>query len=241
MQFDAASATTPLLRLAATDKEGAHVETLLKLVDRFHQTNAPSPATVTTLNYWHPPAKTFTYHTHIAVPSVKRATLDIVADTFFGAADLRRQPWYAQFQFGESRALDHAPPAGILRHQLAISTFEVGLKAPRCYRQLVVDSAPRDDTRVVSLVSVDVDWEIPEGAVLAMTLEPSGDVFEWRGGALHWHHICTTPGVGLLPGALDRWLLNSLRRLRLDSAERRTYRDEAESFLRWVTTELRPS
>lgn len=226
--------------LEAIEKESEHIRDLLGLAGRFHETNAPEPGTVTTLKSWRPQAKTFTYHTHVSVSSVDRALLDVVADTFFGAADLRRQPWYTQFQRGQSRALDHGPPEGILRHQLALSTFDVGLKVPRCYRQLVADSAPRDDTRVVSLVSVDVDWTIPEGAVLALTLEPSGDVFEWQDGALHWHHICTTPGVGLLPGPPDRWLLNSLRWLGLDAAERKTYRDEAEGFLRWVTEELAP-
>ena len=163
------------------------------------------------------------------------ASLVRVADAFYRAADLEVQPWYAQFRGGQSRPLQEPPPAGIARHQLAISSFDVSLKQPRCYRQLVCEAVPRPDLHVISLCSVDAEWEPPQDAVLALTLEPTGDVFEWQEGVLHWHHICTTPGVGLLPGMLDRAFLNLLRRVGLDSAERKTYREEAEGFRDWVT------
>lgn len=241
MQFPGDGATTQTLPLELPLKptrETENTELLLALVDRFHEANATEPGLVTTVKHWRPPARTFTYHTHVAVPDVDRERLDAVADTFYRAADLDVQPWYAQFRGGQSRPLDDPPPDGITRHQLAISSFDVNLKSPRCYRQLVCEAAPRQDTRIVAICSVDVDWPIPDGNVLALTLEPSGDVFEWRDGSLHWHHICTTPGVALLPGVLDRWFLNSLRRFGLDSAERTTYREEAEGFRRWVTEQL---
>lgn len=212
-----------------------HVEQLVALADAFRGDHPSAPGAVTTRKRWCEPARTFTYHTHIGVADIPRSSLDRVADAFYRAADLEVQPWYPQFRGGEKRALDEAPPAGIARHQLAISSFEVGLRLPRCYRQLVCEAAPRPDLRVVSLRSVDVEWKLPPGTVLARTLEPTGDVFEWQGGVFHWHHICTTPGVGLFPGALDRAFLNLLRRLGLDSAERKTYREEAERFCDWMT------
>ena len=212
-----------------------HIEELVALADAFRRDHRSVTGTVTTHKRWCEPARTFTYHTHVAVLGAPQASLARVADLFFRAADLEVQPWYAQFRGGESRPLSEAPPAGIERHQLAVSSFDVNLKHPRCYRQLVCEAAPRPSLRVVSLRSVDVDWELPPGTVLARTLEPTGDVFEWQDGALHWHHICTTPGVGLLPGRLDRAFLNLLRRLGLDSAERATYRQEAVGFRDWVT------
>lgn len=220
---------------AALKRENDHVAQLLSLVDSFHGEYPVEPGVATTVKHWHAPARTFTYHTHVAVPDVAPEVLEVVSDTFFRAAELDEQPWYAQFRGGHGRPLDEPSPNGILRHQLAISTFDVRLKKPRCYRQLVCEAAPRGDVRVVSIVSVDVDWPVPEGTILARTLEPSGDVFEWRNNFLHWHHICTTPGVGLLPGPTDRWFLNSLRRVGLDSAERTTYREEAAGFVHWVT------
>ncbi len=241
MQLSGEGATTPALPTdlhAALEREANHVAQLLALVDGFHDAHRVEPGVVTTVRHWHAPARTFTYDTHIAVPDVARDSLDIVSDAFFRAAELDVQPWYEQFRGGESRSIVEPPPSGIERHQLAISTFDVSLKKPRCYRQLVCEASPRPETRVVSLCSVDVDWPTPDGTVLALTLEPSGDVFEWRDGLLHWHHICTTPGVGLLPGAADRWFLNSLRRVGLDSAERTTYRQEAEGFREWVRNQL---
>jgi hypothetical protein len=67
-------------------------------------------------------------------------------------------------------------------------------------------------------------------------LPPTGDVFSVDEAGLHWHHICTTGGVGLLPGVLDRWMMNVLRATGLDSKERDTYITEAEAFARFVKT-----
>ena len=67
-------------------------------------------------------------------------------------------------------------------------------------------------------------------------LPPTGDIFSMGEAGLHWHHICTTSGVRLLPGILDRWLMNVLRASGLDSKERKTYITEAEAFARFVKT-----
>jgi hypothetical protein len=40
--------------------------------------------------------------------------------------------------------------------------------------------------------------------------------------------------VRLLPGVLDRWLMNALRATGLDHKERQTYIAEAEAFTRFV-------
>ena len=78
---------------------------------------------------------------------------------------------------------------------------------------------------------------MPSGVRLAYTLPPNGEVLHWADGCLHWHHICCTPGAAVLPGAADRWLLTALRFLRLDGAERATYRDEAQMMRRWLQGE----
>ena len=211
-----------------------HVDALARLASSFPGPEDPAEA-VLTRKLWCAPARTFTYQTHVAADATREA-LDRVADVFFGAADLPAQPWYEQFRGGASRPTGEPAPEGIDREQLCLSSFDVGLGRPRCYRVLVSLASPAPEVRVVALRSVDVDWSVPEGSVLAETLEPSGDVFTWEAGRLHWHHICTTPGVGLLPGALDRWLLNALRRFGLDGAERRTYRDEALGWCDWVAS-----
>jgi len=61
-------------------------------------------------------------------------------------------------------------------------------------------------------------------------------VFSIDHAGLHWHHICTTSGVRLLPGVLDRWLMNALRATGLDGKERETYTTEAEAFIQFVKT-----
>ncbi len=214
--------------------ELAHVERLVALADAFHQEHDTSADAIQTTKAWSDEARTFTYHTHTALAGVPREALAEVADAFYGAADLETQPWYAQFRAGQSCPVAEPAEPGVARQQWSLSAFDVGLRKLRCYRQLVTDGAPRPDMRVVALRSVDAPLTPPADAVLALTLAPTGDVFEWRDERLHWHHICTTPGVGLLPGSLDRSFLNTLRRLGLDAQERRTYREEAEAWREWV-------
>ncbi|HEY9035541.1 MAG TPA: hypothetical protein VIM96_02405 [Pseudomonadales bacterium] len=179
-------------------------------------------------------AKTWCYHTVVATPAEPSA-LTQAADFFYRAACLPAQPWYPQFLYGQGQALTEA--AGGMRHQLTLGVFDVGLIKPRAYRQLVshcMDVA--SSVQVVALRSVMDDrlrW--PTGAVPAYALDPTGDVLEYRNGHLLWHHICTTPGAGVLPMPFDRWLINAVRFLGLDRAERNTYHAEARAWANWVS------
>ena len=168
------------------------------------------------------------------------ATLDDahhLAAIFFGAAGLATQPWYAQFRRGSVAPIPSND--GVVRAARSVSTFDVGLGAPRAYAVLCAEVAVDPSTRVVTLRSIPDGLPPPEPAVVAELRPPSGDVFFHDGTALHWHHVVVTPGVGLGPSWFDRGLLRLLRGLGLDGPERRTYRDEAEGLVRFVgTTDL---
>ncbi len=187
-----------------------------------------------TVAHWEPAAGTFCYQTHIAFAVDSPDTLDTLADTFYNAATMDTQPWYAQFLGGEAQPLGEAPADGIDKHQLALGRFDLGLPTPRCYRQLVSLDSPDAATRVLVARSVDEGPALPADTKLAYTLDPNGEVLHLDNGLLHWHHICCTPGAGLLPQPLDRWFINTLRRLGLDGAERATYREEAEQLREWL-------
>lgn len=187
-----------------------------------------------TTAHWEPSAGTFCYQTHIAISGASPDTLDWLAGTFYNAATMSNQPWYAQFLDGQSQPLAEAPAEGIDKHQLALGRFDLGLPAPRCYRQLVSLASPDPATRVIVARSVDEGPALPGDTRLAFTLDPNGEVLHLEDGHLHWHHICCTPGAALLPQPLDRWLINTLRRFGLDSVERNTYRAEAEQLREWL-------
>ncbi|MEZ5501687.1 MAG: hypothetical protein R3E50_03145 [Halioglobus sp.] len=187
-----------------------------------------------TIRHWQPSAATYCYQTHIAVADQHRDRLEWLTDVFFNAATLTRQPWYPQFAGGSSQTPGETPSPGISRHQFIWGRFHVGLPSPRYYRQLVSLARPDASTAVIVARSVTEGPPLPAGARLAYTLDPNGEVLHWENGRIHWHHICCTPGIALLPGRLDRWFINSLRRLGLDRAERDTYRAEAEGLRDWL-------
>lgn len=187
-----------------------------------------------TTRHWQAGAGTFCYQTHVAVPQQAPGRLAWLADIFYRAAALERYPWYPQFQGGRSGAVDHPPPEGIDQHQLCWGGFDLGLSAPRYYRQLISLAYPAEQTAVVAARSVQEGPALPEKSRLAYTVEPNGEVLHFEDGCLHWHHICCTTGPAMLPGRLDRWFMNALRLLRLDGAERATYRSEAEQFCTWL-------
>jgi hypothetical protein len=187
-----------------------------------------------TVAHWEASAGTFCYQTHIAFAIDSADTLDWLADTFYNAATMTRQPWYAQFLGGEAQALEETPAEGIEKHQLALGRFDLGLPTPRCYRQLVSLASPGPGTRVIVARSIDEGPALPANTKLAYTLDPNGEVLHFEDGLLHWHHICCTPGAALLPQPFDRWLINTLRRFGLDRAERSTYREEAAQLRKWV-------
>ena len=188
-----------------------------------------------TRRHWVGSARTYSYQTHIAINDQPPERLDWLTDVFFNAAGMASQPWYPQFRGGEAMALEAEAGEGIARHQLTLGCFDLGLSAPRCYRQLVSLAAPDAHTRVIIARSVGEGPALPRDTRLAYTLDPNGEVLHFEDGRLHWHHICCTPGAAVLPGVLDRWLINTLRRAGLDAAERRTYREEAQRLRDWLS------
>jgi hypothetical protein len=189
-----------------------------------------------TIRHWQPGAGTFCYQTHIAITGQTSARFAWLTDVFFGAATFSCQPWYPQFKGGASQALGDTPAEGILRHQLSWGRFDLGLSAPRYYRQLISLAQPGKNTAVIVARSVPDGPRLPAHAKLAYTLPPNGEVLHLEDGCLHWHHICCTPGAALLPAKLDRWFINGLRHMGLDATERKTYREEAERLRNWLHT-----
>jgi|GEM_PF-1337753 len=192
------------------------------------------PDTWSCRRQWCADAGTYVYHSHIAVSGQDRERLHWLSNVFFHAASLHCQPWYPQFKGGKRQVLASPPVGRVIDHQLCWGRFDLGLPSPRYYRQLLSLLRPADDAAVIVARSVDHGPALPAKARLAYTLSPNGEVLLWRDDQLHWHHICCTPGAGILNGSADRWLINALRWLRLDQSERRTYRCEAEQLRDWL-------
>lgn len=188
------------------------------------QVRATPAAPIRTVRAW--TSAGHRYVTSLCVPAAPAEAVPALAALLYGAAALPSQPWYASFLRGRVRPCPAPPAPGTRRHQLASATFDLGLGQPRTWHTLVSEVHLDAATRAVGLVSVPAEPE-PDDGVVAPLLAPSGDVLHHDGDALHWHHVVVTPGVGLLPGAPDRWLLAALRGLGLDGQERATYRAEA--------------
>jgi len=189
-----------------------------------------------TIKHWESTAGTFCYQTHIAIDVQPEERLEWLAEVFYRQASLPSQPWYPQFMGGSIQTPDVGPAEGITDHLLAWGRFDLGLPTPRYYRQLVSLAHAGPSTRVIVARSVNEGPALPADARLAYTLNPNGEVLHFEEGRLHWHHICCTPGAGVLPARLDRWLINTLRRTGLDGAERKTYREEAEQLRDWLAS-----
>lgn len=220
----------------AATREAARSAQRLQAMAALHRARHPQTDSHQTLREWVPVAGTFCYQTHIAVGGQPPERLPWLAEVFYNAANLKQQPWYPQFQGGRTQACRLARDTGIVAHQLAWGRFDLGLGQPRYYRQLVSLARPDAHTAVVVARSVAEGPALPDGARLAYTQMPNGEVLHWENDRLHWHHICCTPGAGLLPVRPDRWLINILRRLGLDAAERNTYRGEALQLRDWLQT-----
>ena len=121
-------------------------------------------------------------------------------------------------------------------HQLGQGYFDFGVGALRRYHLLFSKIEIDAQTHAVVLRSVPETIAVLKPSRQVFILPPTGDVFSVDEAGLHWHHICTTSGVGVLPGVLDRWLMNVLRATGLDSKERGTYINEAEAFRRFAGT-----
>ena len=189
-----------------------------------------------TQRHWQKDARTFCYHTHIAISEQPEQQFTWLAELLFNAANMSRQPWYPHFHGGLCVPAELPVSNSGNRHQVAWGRFDLGLTTPRYYRQLLSLSYPSVDTAVIAARSVNEGPMLPKGAILAYTLAPNGEVLHWENGRLHWHHICCTPGAAILPGRMDRWLINTIRALGLDFAERKTYREEAKQMQQWLQT-----
>jgi hypothetical protein len=185
--------------------------------------------------HWNAAAKTFTYHTHVVVAGIKTPVIGQLSDLFFNAYRLRQHGWYSQFASGTMWPLPFTPPVRG-EHQLGQGYFDFGVGALRRYHVLFSRIAIDEQTHAVVLRSVPEDVPVLQPSKQVFILPPTGDIFALDEAGLHWHHICTTSGVRLLPGVLDRWLMNLLRATGLDRRERETYIAEAEAFTRFVAT-----
>lgn len=212
----------------------AEAQSTVATLERLAQ-DCPERAGISHHRYWWPTARTYICHTCTEIPGQPIEALAAISDVFYRAATLASQPWYPEFQGGHSLASTARQHEGTLRQHRVSARFDLHVGKARCYRQLLSEHAPDTHSRVLVARSIDdPQGDVPLAGVLAYTLAPNGEVFEWQEGKLYWHHICTTPGARVLPGALDRWLINTLRRFRLDSAERGTYQREAELLRDWI-------
>ena len=184
---------------------------------------------------WNPAARTFTYHTHVVVPGIAAAAVEHLSTLFFNAYSLQQHGWYSQFSNGTMRPLAFTPDVHG-EHQLGQGYFDFGVGALRRYHVLFSRVRSDAQTQAVVLRSVEEDVPVLQASKQVFILPPTGDVFALDAAGLHWHHICTTTGVRLLPGVLDRWLMNLLRATGLDHKERQTYITEAEAFTRFART-----
>jgi hypothetical protein len=185
--------------------------------------------------HWNAAAKTFTYHTHVVVPGIAASAVDLLSALFFNAYSLQQHGWYSQFSSGAMRPLAFTPTVRG-EHQLGQGYFDFGVGALRRYHVLFSRIRIDTHTHAVALRSVEENVPVLQASKQVFILPPTGDVFALDAAGLHWHHICTTSGVRLLPGVLDRWLMNALRATGLDHKERQTYIAEAEAFTRFVRT-----
>ncbi len=207
------------------------------LEDLLRQCRTPPPAAnhsgISCRHYWNPTARTFTYHTHVVVPDILSTKIEMLSHLFFNAYTLQQHGWYSQFVSGTMTSLP-ITTAVAGQHQLGQGYFDFGVGALRRYHLLFskIDVDPL--TRAVVLRSVPAQMPVLKPSRQVFIVPPTGDIFSIDHAGLHWHHICTTTGVRLLPGVLDRWLMNALRATGFDGRERATYIAEAEAFARFV-------
>lgn len=221
---------------AAVAELGATVPLLAWLAEHAQENSTRTP--IRCEKYWNPLARTYTYHTHTLVEGIDGALLETIAAQFFNAYALERQDWYSQFVGGAVYPLP-AQPVFAGTHQLGEGYFDFGVslkKGAGLRRYHTLFSQVSIDPQTIAVVLRTVNAELPttRPARQVYLLPPTGDVFSVDAAGLHWHHICTTTGIGLLPEPFDRWLMNALRACGLDGKERDTYLDEAQGFIRHV-------
>ncbi|NQY03449.1 MAG: hypothetical protein HRT76_09345 [Halieaceae bacterium] len=215
-------------------KEAPGTALILAELAASHRNAHRKVAEANTRKHWVPSAGTYCYETHIAIPAQSIPSLKEVGELLYAQASLSHHPWYPQFIEGQGTTATAERHPSTDKQCLAWAAFDLGVGSPRHYRQLVSRHTPTADTVVVVARSITAGPPLPETAKLAYTFSPNGEVLHFANGLLHWHHICCTPGAGLLPGPADRWLMNTLRWLGLDQAERRTYTNEALAMCDWL-------
>jgi hypothetical protein len=161
--------------------------------------------------------------------------LEILSHLFFNVYSLQRHGWYSQFVSGTIKPLPFHTDARD-EHQLGLGYFDFGVGTLRRYHLLFSKIQVDAKTHAVVLRSVPEKMPALTTSRQVFILPPTGDIFSIDEAGLHWHHVCTTSDMRLLPGVLDRLIMNALRALRLDSRERKTYITEAEAFARFVKT-----
>ncbi len=211
----------------------------ITLADLLRQSNArrlsDNSSSISCHHYWNPMAKTFSYHTHVMVPDIAPTALATLSHLFFNAYTLQQHGWYSQFVSGTMMPLPFTTDVPG-EHQLGQGYFNFGVGALRRYHLLFSKIPVSAQTHAVVLRSVPERMPALRSSRQVFVLQPTGDIFSIDETGLHWHHICTTSGVSLLPGVFDRWLMNALRATGFDSKERATYISEAEAFVSFVKT-----
>lgn len=227
------------LSIAEAIAEANAVEKILVSLSELQQAK-PSLNPINCLSYWNPLYGTFTYHTHTVVDNFGGKDLEKIAALFFNAYSLQKQDWYSQFVSGENKPLpkkvDSQNNIMLREQQIGQGYFDFGMPTLRHYHTLF--SLRHISKNAVSIVlrSIDYPFEIKGKSKKVFLLAPTGDYFFLKEDQLYWHHICTVTGISLLPGVLDKYFMNCLRYLKLDSKERQTYKDEAKSFIQFAST-----
>ena len=191
------------------------------------------------VSHWNPDYTTFTYHTHAVARNFKADSLEHLAKLFFNAYSLGKQEWYSQFVCGENHPLPknikHTIDSTDRHYQIGQGYFDFGVPSLRHYHTLFSLKQFDEASAVLVLRSIDHPFQALRKSKKVYLLPPTGDYFSLKQGDLHWHHICTVTGIGLLPGTMDRFLMNTLRHLGLDKQERKTYREEARCFVEFAS------
>lgn len=225
------------LSISQGTKEVENTENIIIGLSQAQQKQPPVNP-INCASYWNSLYGTFTYHTHTIVDDFKTTSLAQITSLFFNAYSLSQQEWYSQFVYGENQALptQHQPKHKTLtQHQIGQGYFDFGLPSLRHYHTLFSLKHINKSSASIVLRSIKHPFIPQKKSKKVFLLAPTGDYFCIKNGQLHWHHICTVTGVSLLPGVADKYLMNTLRYLKLDSKERQTYINEAESFIQFAS------
>ncbi|MFT6311486.1 MAG: hypothetical protein ACJAQS_001860 [Porticoccus sp.] len=137
------------------------------------------------IRHWHGAAGTYCYQTHITISAQPIERLAWLTDAFYNTATLSALPWYPQFKRGKRVAVKYLPATDTEKYQLSWVEFDLGLKAPRHYRQLVYWHRPNANLSIITARSVDTGPALPATAKLATIVSPNGELLYWENDCLH--------------------------------------------------------